>query len=182
MGVSTDMASSAKSAALGAAANALGNKGDSSGSTTKSDIAEGTVVIRNGDESALNGLERSATELQQSGLKAIYDKKKVADQMEMVQIAGEVGFRTAGAVGELLTKKYHDAELTVTAATATLANMEKEGASEEEKAPYRALVSSSQATMAEYQEQYDIWKDGGTGKTLLHALTGAIVSLSLIHI
>ncbi|NYF22157.1 filamentous hemagglutinin [Xanthomonas sp. JAI131] len=176
VGVSTDMASSAKSAALGAAANALGNKGDSSGSTTKSDIAEGTVVIRNGDESALNGLERGATELQQSGLKAIYDEKKVADQLEMAQVAGEVGFRTAGAIGELLTKKYHDAELTATAATATLATLEKEGASEEEKAPYRALVSGSQATMAEYQEQYDIWKDGGTGKTLLHALTGAIVS------
>ncbi|MCI2245824.1 hemagglutinin repeat-containing protein [Xanthomonas sp. PPL568] len=74
----------------------LGNSSDSSISTTKSDIAAGTVEVRNGDTAALSGLDRKATELQQSGLKEIFDEKKLAEQKELAAVAGEVGFRAAG--------------------------------------------------------------------------------------
>ncbi|MCC4592801.1 hemagglutinin repeat-containing protein, partial [Xanthomonas campestris pv. cannae] len=54
-----------KSVAAGAALSLAGNQNGSSGSTTKSDIAAGSVEVRNGDSAALAGLDRSATELQQ---------------------------------------------------------------------------------------------------------------------
>src|SRR5690606_16071925 len=69
---------------------------ESIGSTTRSGISAGTIEIRDGDESALANLDRSVTELQQDGLRDIFDLQRVQERMEMGKVAGEVGFQAAG--------------------------------------------------------------------------------------
>lgn len=74
------------------------SRSDSASSQTRSDISAGTVVIRNGDTTALAGLDRTATELQQEGLQNKFDAGKIQSSIEAGRIAGEVGFRAAGDV------------------------------------------------------------------------------------
>ena len=83
----------------GGASPSLGIRQSESGSsTTRSGISDGVLEIRGGDESALANLDRDLTELQRSGLGEIFDEQKVAERMEMGQVAGEVGFRAAGDI------------------------------------------------------------------------------------
>ncbi len=140
--------SSMASMAIGTGLSMLGNSSDSSSSTTKSDIAAGTIQIRNGDESALAGLDRSATELQQSGLKEIFDQKKIEDQKELMGLAGEIGFRVAGDVASAM---YQKAQLDLASAP-------------------------DEASKAQALARLDAWSDGGTNKILLHGLTGAAIA------
>ncbi|WP_236688092.1 hemagglutinin repeat-containing protein, partial [Xanthomonas vesicatoria] len=140
--------SSMASVAIGAGLSMLGNASDSSSSTTKSDIAAGTIQIRNGDESALAGLDRSATELQQSGLKEIFDQKKINDQQELMGLAGEIGFRIAGDVASAMRQK---AQLDLASAP-------------------------DEASKAQALARLEAWSDGGTNKILLHGLTGAAIA------
>ncbi|PPU46467.1 filamentous hemagglutinin [Xanthomonas arboricola] len=140
--------SSMASVAIGAGLSMLGNASDSSSSTTKSDIAAGSIHIRNGDESALAGLDRSATELQQSGLKEIFDQKKIEDQKELMGLAGEIGFRV---VGDVASAMYQKAQLDLASAP-------------------------DEASKAQALARLDAWSDGGTNKILLHGLTGAAIA------
>nr|WP_258078920.1 hemagglutinin repeat-containing protein [Xanthomonas arboricola] len=143
--------SSMASVAIGAGLSMLGNASDSSISTTKSDIAAGSIQIRNGDASALAGLDRSATELQQSGLKEIFDQKKIDDQKELMGLAGAIGFRAAGDIAS---------------------SMQQRALSE-----YATAYNTNDSQgMAEAQAKMDSWADGGVNKTLLHGLTGAAVA------
>ncbi|WP_147674789.1 hemagglutinin repeat-containing protein [Vulcaniibacterium tengchongense] len=90
-------AGNALSNGIGAGLNlAVGQSGDAS-STTRSGISAGTIEIRDGDTAALASLDRSVTQLQQEGLQAIFDERKVQERLEMGQVAGQVGMRTAGA-------------------------------------------------------------------------------------
>ncbi|MCC7633270.1 hemagglutinin repeat-containing protein [Stenotrophomonas rhizophila] len=73
-------------------------QGDSATSVTRSDISAGTVVVRNGDTSALDGLERIATELQNEGLANKFDAEAINRNLEAGRIAGEIGFRAAGDI------------------------------------------------------------------------------------
>src|SRR5690606_8191218 len=73
-----------------------GSQDESISSTTPTGISAGTIEIRDGDESALANLDRSVTELQQDGLRDIFDLQRVQERMEMGQVAGEVGFQAAG--------------------------------------------------------------------------------------
>ncbi|UXA65728.1 hemagglutinin repeat-containing protein [Xanthomonas prunicola] len=142
--------SSMASVAIGAGLSMLGNASDSSISATKSDIAAGSIQIRNGDASALAGLDRSATELQQSGLKEIFDQKKIDDQKELMGLAGAIGFRAAGDIAS---------------------SMQQRALSE-----YATAYNTNDSQgMAEAQAKMDSWADGGD-KTLLHGLTGAAVA------
>lgn len=75
----------------------LGQKGHGS-NTTDSSIANGTIVVRDGPVD-LSGLKRDVT-LDNTTLKPIFDEKKLAEQQEMAQVAGQVGFRAAGDIGE----------------------------------------------------------------------------------
>ncbi|HAY42340.1 MAG TPA: hypothetical protein DCY59_01755, partial [Micrococcaceae bacterium] len=73
---------------------------EKSSSVTLSDIAAGTVEVRNGDTAALDGLKRDVTALQQDGLKEIFDQQKVQELLEMGQVASEVGMRAAGDIAQ----------------------------------------------------------------------------------
>ncbi|WP_430543252.1 hemagglutinin repeat-containing protein [Xanthomonas sacchari] len=173
VGVSSDMASSATKAALGAALSLAGGQNGNTTSVTKSSVSAGSIEIRNGDDSAVANLDRNATELQQSGLKQIFDERKVQDQMEMAKVAGEVGFRTVGAIGDALTSKYKDAALVADGAERQL---KRDDLTPEQRALIQQNLDTAKATMAAYQEQNDLWKDGGTGKTLMHAVAGAVAA------
>ncbi|MGV1109020.1 hemagglutinin repeat-containing protein [Xanthomonas translucens] len=140
--------SSMVSVAAGTALSMLGNSSGNSSSTTKSDIAAGTVDVRNGDQTALAGLDRTASELQQSGLKDIFDQKKLAEQKELAAVAGEVGFRVAGDVASVMQRK----------------------------AQADVLNAPDEETRKEAQSRLEAWSDGGTNKVLLHGLTGAAIA------
>ncbi|WP_052949764.1 hemagglutinin repeat-containing protein [Dyella japonica] len=73
---------------------------DSSRSTTKAGIAQGTITVRSGNAD-LSALDRTAT-LDQQGLKPIFDLQKVQEQQEMGQVAGYVGMRTAGSIADYM--------------------------------------------------------------------------------
>jgi len=54
-------------------------------STTEAAIAEGTLIVLDGSGS---DIKRGVTELQQDGLKEIFDQNKVNENMELGQLAG----------------------------------------------------------------------------------------------
>jgi len=56
-------------------------------STTEAAIADGTLIVHDGSGS---GITRGVTELQQDGLKEIFDQRKVSENMELGQLAGEM--------------------------------------------------------------------------------------------
>ncbi|MEQ7416490.1 hemagglutinin repeat-containing protein [Xanthomonas campestris pv. campestris] len=152
-----------KSVAAGAALSLAGNQTGSSGSTTKSDIAAGSVEVRNGDSTALAGLDRSATELQQSGLKQIFDEKKVAEQQELAQVAGEVAFRSAK---ELISYKREQA-----AADAEQAMADLEAAKGDPEA-----TATAKARLLAANEQLAKWNDAGAAKQITQVTAGALAA------
>ncbi|MGX9190127.1 hemagglutinin repeat-containing protein [Stenotrophomonas sp. Ker107b] len=147
--------------------------GDSASSVTRSDISAGTVVVRNGDTSALTGLDRTATDLQQEGLANKFDAEKVQRDLIAAQIAKEVAFRAAGDLAEEMTSKYRDAQVSAAAAERVL---KSEGATEADRAAASELLRQANEVIASNQGQYDLWKDGGTAKSILHAVTGLVVA------
>jgi len=135
-------------AAVGAGLSALGNQKDSASSTTRSDIAAGTVDVRNGDTSAVAGLDRTTTVLDGNGLNPIYDQQKIDEAFALGQEAAKIGFQMAGGLAEIKQQQ----------AMQDLAN----ATTEEEKQAAQARIDS--------------WSDGGTSKVVLHGMTGAAVA------
>ena len=70
---------------------------DKANSTTQAGIADGTLIVHDGSG---EGITRGVTELQQDGLKEIFDQQKVAERMEMGEVAGQVGMRAAGDLAQ----------------------------------------------------------------------------------
>jgi len=91
------------------------------------------------------------TELQQDGLKEIFDQQKVAERMEMGQVAGQVGMRAAGDLADTLRDR----------ARAEWAD---------------AIASGDPAAIEAARNQADLWAEGGTGRALLHGVTGAAIA------
>jgi filamentous hemagglutinin len=121
-------------------------QGDSSHSTTKAGIANGTITVRDGNAD-LAALDRNP-DLAAPGLKPIFDQQKVQERQEMGQVASYVGMRTAGTIAD---KMYTDAASDLVAAR---------------KRGDTAAEADAQARMA-------TWDAGGTNKTILHGVVGA---------
>ncbi|HEY4092614.1 MAG TPA: hemagglutinin repeat-containing protein [Luteibacter sp.] len=73
-------------------------------STTRAGIADGMLDVRNQPSIDLSGLDRNP-DLDAGGLRPIFDAKKVAEREELGQVAGQVGFRVAGDIGEVFDLK-----------------------------------------------------------------------------
>ncbi|RUL68724.1 hemagglutinin repeat-containing protein, partial [Dyella choica] len=71
-----------------------------SSSDTKSGIAQGTINVRDGNTD-LSGLDRNPT-LSNQALKPIFDAQKVQENLELGQVAGQVGMRAAGGIAEYM--------------------------------------------------------------------------------
>nr|WP_312108601.1 hemagglutinin repeat-containing protein [Stenotrophomonas indicatrix] len=126
--------------------------GDSKSSTTRSGLAEGTVEIRNGDLSALEGVQRGVTGLDgANGFSPIFDEKKVQERQELTQMLGQIGFLAAGNLAERKRAQ----------ASADLEIARANGDAESEADALRRI---------------DQWGEGGRNKVLLHGLTGAAVA------
>lgn len=139
------------SSLVGGGLSMLGGGKENASSTTTSDIAAGTIDIRGGDGTALASLDRTATQFDtDSALKPI-DLDKLQEQVELGQVAGEVGFRAAGDMAAAMQKQ----------ALIDLATARAEGDTGAENDALARLQS---------------WSDGGTNKTILHGLTGAAVA------
>ncbi|WP_394003239.1 hemagglutinin repeat-containing protein [Luteimonas sp. WGS1318] len=123
---------------------------DSASSTTRAGIAAGTIEARDGAVD-LSGLNRDVTALQQEGLKTIFDERKVAERMEMGEIAGQVGFQLAGDLS---------------------AHMRDRASAELEA----AQVSGDPSAIEAAQKKVNAWSEGGYGKTVLHGVTGAAMA------
>ncbi|WP_237642619.1 DUF637 domain-containing protein [Stenotrophomonas panacihumi] len=52
------------------------------------------------DDGSGTGIQRGVTELQKDGLKEIFDARKVSEQLQLQQVAGELGFQAAGTLAE----------------------------------------------------------------------------------
>lgn len=126
--------------------------GDSKSSTTRSGLADGTVEIRNGDDSVLAGLQRGVTGLDNAnGFAPIFDERKVQERQELTQMLGAIGFEV---IGNLAANKTAQAN----------ADLEVARANGDAEAEADALRRIEQ------------WGEGGRNKVLLHGLTGAAVA------
>jgi len=144
-------------------------QGDSASSVTRSDISAGTVVVRNGDTSAVDGLARTATDLQQEGLTNKFDAEQAQRDLAAGQIAIQAAMRGAGDIASAMTATYANAQEQASAASKILANP---GATEEQRAAAKMILENATRVMADNQSQYDLWKDGGSAKVLLHTVAG----------
>ncbi|WP_234706296.1 MULTISPECIES: hemagglutinin repeat-containing protein [Xanthomonas] len=156
VGAGTSGAGLAQSAAS-AGLSALGSANSNATSTTRSDIAAGGIEIRNKDLSALEGLERSASVLDGNSVKAI-DTNKLQEQVELSQVAGEVGFRTAKEViaarRDAATEELKAAAEDYQAAT-----------TDEERAAAVVRRDAAQSSLKQ-------WSDGGNAKMATQVLAG----------
>lgn len=141
---------------------------EDSSSTTKAGIADGTLIVKDGTG---DGIVRGATELQQDALQAIYDARKVAEGMEMGQVAGQVAFIAIGDYAKSKTAEYENAQREKAIADKKL---EAGGLSEQESQYWRQVSAQNGDVMAANQKQYDGWRDGSASKTILHAAAGAL--------
>ncbi|MBB3802143.1 filamentous hemagglutinin [Xanthomonas arboricola] len=147
------LAQSAASAGL----SALGGANSNAMSTTRSDIAAGAIEIRNKDLGDLEGLQRSAAVLDGNSVKAI-DTNKLQEQIELSQVAGEVGFRAAKDV---------------IAARRDAASEELKAAAED----YQAATTDEERAAAVVrrdaaQSSLKQWSDGGNAKMATQVLAG----------
>ena len=109
--------------AAGAGLSAAIPVGDKSSSQTQAGIAQGQIIVRDGPAD-LTSLDRAPT-MDNQTLKPIFDEKKVAERMELGQVAGEVGMRAAGDLADSMNWSEDSAQRTllhgaVAAATSAL--------------------------------------------------------------
>ncbi|MBC8774576.1 hemagglutinin repeat-containing protein [Stenotrophomonas maltophilia] len=91
--------------AVGAGLSLLGGTKKNDSSTTHSDIAAGTVVVRDGNESALAGLDRTATGFDTDSALSAVDLRKMQERAEVMQLGGQLLFKGAGDLGSYLSQK-----------------------------------------------------------------------------
>uniref|UniRef100_UPI003870131C hemagglutinin repeat-containing protein n=1 Tax=Stenotrophomonas pigmentata TaxID=3055080 RepID=UPI003870131C len=135
-------------------------------SVTRGDIAAGTVEVRNGDTTALDGLSRDTNALQQDGLKEIFDQQKVQERLEMGQVAGEVGFTAAN---DLISWRQDVAAEELRAARA------EAGAAAESNDP--EAISAAKQRLQIAQAEYGKWDEGGAMKRGTQVATGMLVAV-----
>ncbi|MFB0374593.1 hemagglutinin repeat-containing protein [Xanthomonas euvesicatoria] len=156
VGAGTSGAGLVQSAAS-AGLSALGSANSNATSTTRSDIAAGAIEIRNKDLSALDGLKRSASVLDGNSVKAI-DTNKLQEQVELSQVAGEVGFRTAR---EVIAARRDAATEELKAAAADY----QAATTDEERAAAVVRRDAAQSSLKQ-------WSDGGNAKMATQVLAG----------
>ncbi|WP_215830891.1 hemagglutinin repeat-containing protein [Pelorhabdus rhamnosifermentans] len=121
----------------------------SASSTTKSAIAQGTIIVRSGNTD-LSSLNRNTTD-SLNALGKIFDKKKVQEQQELTKVFGQEAYK---AIGDLALNQYQKA------------------LDDADKAQKAGNTTAYKEAMA----RADSWHDGGANKILLHAVAGGIMS------
>ncbi|UXH77378.1 hemagglutinin repeat-containing protein [Roseateles amylovorans] len=148
-------------------------------STTKSTISAGVTTITSGDASSqavLEKLDRGATNDATAGkLAQGWDGQKLAEQVKVnAQIVAEFGAQAAKEVGDFAaskTKPYDEAKLKRDAAQAVL---DDPNADPSMRTVAKEMRANAVAVMAQQQETYDQWMEGGASRVALHAVVGAL--------
>ena len=155
-------------------------------SKTHAAVSPGTIVVRDGaaDLSRLSQDTAQAT----NAIGNTFDRARIEEQKELVQVFGEEGFKAVGDLAQRYTKPYTDAELLERQAARyeellakgdSLTKQEREELKTYEEGGFRPdnvqqTLAHAQEQKQRYQEQYDRWKDGSPLKTALHAAVGAL--------
>ncbi|ALN65273.1 peptidase C39 family protein [Lysobacter antibioticus] len=159
--ISTDLQNSAKYSATsfggtvgtnGGSPNLSMPQKEDASSVTRSGISAGTIDIRGGDDSAVAKLDRSIADLQQTGLKPIFDERQVREQMEAGAAALQVGMQVSGTLADKMQQ----------VAVADLRAAEAVG---------------DQSAIDAATARLNSWSDGGTNKALLHGMTAAAAAV-----
>jgi filamentous hemagglutinin len=145
----------------GSVSGGMSHQSDSVTGATKSAIAAGGITVRSDHDVSGNRIQDSLAGLSRDTANAngsvenIFNPQQLAEQQEMAQVAGEVGFRTVGAIGEHFVDKKVENE-------AIAQQLEKEGRNDEA------------AALREKNRQIDaVWGEGGVAKIALHTAVGA---------
>lgn len=89
----------------GAGLSLLGGTKKNDSTTTHSDISAGTAVVRDGNESALAGLDRTATGFDTDSALSAVDLRKMQERAEVMQLGGQLLFKGVGDLGGYLSQK-----------------------------------------------------------------------------
>lgn len=155
---------------------------DEKKSTTKSAVAQGTITTT----SDTSGLSRDTKNANQA-IGNLFDKAKVEEKKELVKVFGEEAYKTVGDIATAQTRPYEEAKFQGDLAEvyknlkgrtdlspedqAFVAQMEAENGFD--PASIDQTIANAHSAEAQYQGQYEAWKDGGALKTALHGLVGA---------
>ena len=172
-----------------------GSDGDSKNSTTRSGINTRNIHItdeagqlartgRTAEETEARirtGIDTETADQHSGRLKNSFDKDAVAKeinlQREVTQEFGKNAAQTTVAVSDKLgnTQSYERYQAAKTLLEAELQNTD----SETEKAAIRASLGQVNAYLAENQNRYDTWKEGGIGRSILHGAAGGLTTGNL---
>lgn len=130
---------------------------------TRSAIAPGSIELTGDDDNSkqqLANLSRDTQSANAGAIKNPLDLKKLAERQEMSTLMGEIGNRAIGDLSQHLT------ENAVEDAKRAQEDLAKAQTPEEQQAAQQRLKDAVAS--------YDTWKDGGTGKILLHGLVSGL--------
>ncbi|WP_239989807.1 hemagglutinin repeat-containing protein [Neisseria lactamica] len=127
------------------------------------------------------GIDTETADQHTGRLKNSFDKDAVAKEINLQrEVTKEFGRNAAQAVAAVAdklgnTQSYERYQEARTLLEAELQNTD----SEAEKAAIRASLGQVNAYLAENQSRYDIWKEGGIGRSILHGAAGGLTTGSL---
>ena len=122
------------------------------GTTTTSAIAKGTITItdKENQKQDIEKLNRN-TEDSLNKLKEIFDKKKIEEKQEYVNILSQVGYRLIGDIaGHKENELYKKAE--------------------------KARKENNSILAEKYEKEAKKWSESGTNRIAMHGIMGALVS------
>ena len=188
--------STAKPGAQQQAANAPSNPSGSAGyaddsgkqdGITQSGISAGTIVItdeqgqkaRTGQDATATvaSINRNVTSGKDAGNTLVkqWNGQQLVDQTQAaMQITAAFGQSAAKAVGDYAGKQTESYVKARDAAQAAQAVLADSNATVEQKSQAQALLTAAQGVMAQQQETYDHWKEGGDYRVAAHTAIGAL--------
>ena len=138
--------------ALGLLSNMDSTVKDKAGTTTQSAVSQGTITItdKENQKQDIEKLNRN-TENSLNKLKEIFDKKKIEEKQEYVNILSQVGYRLIGDIaGHKENELYKKAE--------------------------KARKENNSILAEKYEKEAKKWSESGTNRIAMHGIMGALVS------
>ena len=138
--------------ALGLLSNMGPTVKDKAGTTTTSAVSKGTITItdKENQKQDIEKLNRN-TENSLNKLKEIFDKKKIEEKQEYVNILSQVGYRLIGDIaGHKENELYKKAE--------------------------KARKENNSILAEKYEKEAKKWSESGTNRIAMHGIMGALVS------
>ncbi|MCQ9327751.1 hypothetical protein NQ012_12745, partial [Neisseria dentiae] len=164
----------------------FGRDGDNRSSVTRSGIGTRNIVIANdttgGQAQAVYTATRSETAEQNTGrLNNTFDKDRVQKELDIQrEVTQQFGQNAAQGVARLSdylgnTRDFQRAEMLQSAIESELATTQDP----QRRQQLQQALSQTNAYLADNQTAYNTWKEGGLGRSLLHAGAGGLLTGNL---